>query len=76
MNPFASVAVWGFWPLLVLGWWLDELSPRAIAIFVLLWVLGFAGLAALSLGAFALPYIALVDVALVLAVFKGDVQLR
>ena len=76
MNPFASVAVWGFWVLLVVGWWLDELRLRAMAIFVLLWVLGLAGLSSLSLGAFVLPYIAVLDIALVLVIFKGDVQLR
>ena len=76
MNPFAPVAVWGFWALLVAGWWLDELGPRAIAIFIVLWVVGFAGLPSLSLGAFFLPYVALLDVALALAVFKGDVNLR
>jgi hypothetical protein len=76
MNPFAPVAVWGFWVLLVVGWWVDELRPTAIATFILLWVLGFAGLRSLSLGAFFLPYVALLDVALVLIVFKGDVKLR
>jgi hypothetical protein len=71
MNPFAPVAVWGFWALLAVGWWIDELRLRTIAIFILLWVIGFAGLQALFL-----PYVALLDVALVLMVFKGDVRLR
>lgn len=76
MNPFAPVAVWGFWALLVLGWWIDELRLSAIAIFIVLWILGFVGLRSLSLGAFFLPYVALLDVALVLVVFKSDVKLR
>jgi hypothetical protein len=76
MNPFASVALWGFWPLLLLGWWMDELGLRAIATFVLLWIAGFAGLRSLSLDSFFLPYVALLDIALVLMIFKGDVTLK
>ena len=76
MNLFAPVAVWGFWALLVAGWLVDELRLRAIAFLILLWVLGFVGLRSLSLGAFFLPYVALLDVALVFVVFKSDVSLR
>jgi hypothetical protein len=76
MNPFASVALWGFWGLLVAGWWMDELRLRSIVIFVLLWALGFAGFRALSFGALFLPYVAVLDVALVLIIFEGDVTLR
>jgi hypothetical protein len=76
MNLFAPVAVWGFWALLVVGWWADELRPTGIALFILLWVIGFAGLRSLSLAGFFLPYVALLDVMLVLIVFKGDVKLR
>jgi len=76
MNPFASVALWGFWALLVLGWWMDELRLGAIASFVLLWIAGFAGLRSPSFGAFFLPYVALLDIALVLIIFKGDVTLK
>jgi hypothetical protein len=76
MNPFAPVAVWGFWVGLVVGWVLDELHTKGIAIFILLWAIGFFGLRALSLSVFFVPYVALLDVALVLVVFKGDVKLR
>ena len=76
MNPFAPVAVWGFWVLLVAGWMLDELHAKATAIFVLLWVVGFGGSRSLGLGVFFLPYVALLDIALVLVVFRGDVKLR
>ena len=76
MNPFAPVAVWGFWVLLIVGWMLDELHAKAIAIFILLWAVGFAGLRSQSLGVFFLSYVAPLDIALVLIVFKGDVKLR
>ena len=75
MNIFASVAVWGFWILLLAGWWLDELGAKAIAVFVLLWIAGFVG-SMFVLPTLFLPFVALLDVALVLAVFKGDVHLR
>lgn len=76
MNLFAPVAIWGFWAMLVAGWWVDELHLGAIAFFILLWVLGFVGLRSLSLGGFFLPYVALLDVVLVFVVFKSDVRLR
>ena len=76
MNLFASVALWGFWILLVIGWWLDELSPKTAAIFVVLWIAGLAGATFIALPALFLPYVALLDIALVLAVFKGDVTLK
>ena len=43
MNLFASVALWGFWILLVAGWVLDELEVRGTAVFVLFWLAAFAG---------------------------------
>ena len=76
MNPFASVALWGFWALLVGGWWMDELRLRSILVFVLLWIGGFAGLRSWFFAGFFLPYVALLDVALVFVIFKGDVTLR
>jgi hypothetical protein len=76
MNLFAPVAVWGFWVLLVVGWMLDELHAKATAIFILLWVVGFGGFRSLSLGVLFLTYLALLDIALVLVVFEGDVKLR
>jgi hypothetical protein len=75
MNVFAPIAVCGFWILLGAGWFLGELHLRSIAIFVVLWV---AGLFLLRLvnGALFLPFVALLDIVLVLVVFKGDVRLR
>lgn len=76
VNLFAPVAVWGFWLLLVAGWIVDELHAKATAIFIALWIVGFAGLRSLSLGVYFLSYVAVLDIALVLVVFKGDVKLR
>jgi hypothetical protein len=76
MNVFAPVAVWGFWALLGLGWYLDELQPKGIVIFIALWAGGVFLSPFVLGGTLFLPYIALLDIALVLAVFKGDVTLR
>jgi hypothetical protein len=75
----AGLAAWvahvAFWILLPYGWFLDELSPRAIATFVLLWVAGWFGLPLLvPFGAdIFFSWVALLDIVLVLLIFKGDV---
>ena len=76
MNAFAPVAVWGFWVLLAAGWFLGELHLKGIVVFVTLWIVGVFAAPLLLNGMLFLPYIALLDVALVLVVFKGDVTLR
>ena len=43
MNPFAPVAVWGFWALIATGWMLGELGWRGTALFTLLWLAAFFG---------------------------------
>jgi hypothetical protein len=76
MNPFASVAVWGFWILLALGWWLGELQLRGTALFIALWLAVFLGSGLVFQGLLFLPAVAVLDIALVFTVFKGDVTLR
>lgn len=76
MNVFAPVAIYGFWALLAAGWFLDELSLKAAAIFSLLWLAGFAGATLTAYRVLLAPYAAVLDIALVLIVFKGDVELR
>ena len=72
----AFLAWWGFWILLALGWWRGELALRGIAICLFLWLAGFVGLRYVRDGGFFFPpYVAVLDVALVFAVFKGDVKL-
>jgi hypothetical protein len=76
MNVFAPVAIYGFWVLLAAGWLLDELRWKGTAIFVLLWLAGFAADTLAHAGPLFLPCVAVLDIALVLIVFKGDVRLR
>ena len=75
MNPFASVATWGFWVLLAAGLWLDELSWKSAAIFVVLWIAAL-GVSWYESPMLFLPFVALLDIVLVLMIFKGDVTLR
>jgi hypothetical protein len=64
-----------FWVVLVVGWIFGALGPRLSVLFVGLWLAAFAGV-------LRAPYvpsaslIAILDIALVLIVFKGDVRLR
>jgi hypothetical protein len=63
-----------FWALLAIGWFSDELGVRGILVAVGLWLGGFVGLPHLAYGGplFA-PYVAVLDIGLVFAIFKGDV---
>lgn len=66
-----------FWAVLGIGAVFGELGRGALVTFVLLWVCGVLGLPRVfSSGAFLVtPYIAVLDIALVFIVFKGDVRL-
>lgn len=76
MNLFAPVALWGFWILLGIGWMLGELHVKSTAVFLLLWIAGFFGSPFVLDGMLFTPYVAILDVALVFAIFKGDVRLN
>jgi hypothetical protein len=76
MNVFAPVARWGFWLLLGAGWMLGELRWKGIVASVLLWLVGFAGTSFVVQGVWFTPYVAVLDIGLVLVIFKGDVRLR
>jgi hypothetical protein len=76
MNVFAPVAIYGFWLLLIAGWVLDELRFKGAAVFVLLWAAGSAGFTFAGHRSLFTPYAAVLDIALVLIIFKGDVTLR
>ena len=75
-----AIAGWiahvAFWTLLILGAWSEDLGPRFIAAFLILWLAGMFGLQHVSFGAgLFTPFVALLDVALVFIVFRGDIRL-
>ena len=75
-SPAAAawVAHLAFWVLIVVGW--SEIGVRRVAIFLGLWMAGFVGRSYVPLGAGLFsPYLAVLDIALVFLVFKGDVRL-
>ena len=72
------VAQVAFWVILGIGVASGELRARAGGVvFVLLWAAGVFGLPRLSdtAGLFVTPYVAMLDIVLAFAVFKGDVRL-
>ena len=65
-----------FWTLLIVGAWSEDLGPRTIGVFLVLWLFGMFGLPQVSFGAgLSTPLVAVLDVALVFLVFKGDIRL-
>ena len=66
-----------FWGLMLVGVVSGELGMKGCGVFVLLWLLGLFGLPYLPFGDSLFPsYVALLDVALVFVIFKGDVRLN
>jgi hypothetical protein len=66
-----------FWVLLAYGWFWEEIGWTGTAVFVALWIAGLFGVRLLPYGDGLFPsYVALLDVALVLIIFKGDVSIR
>jgi hypothetical protein len=72
----ALVAHVTFWVLILYGLAVGELPAKAIALFLLFWLAGRFGLPYLSYGAAMFPsFVAVLDIALVFIIFKGDVRL-
>lgn len=70
------VAQAGFWILLAIGVFTVALGWRPVVVFLVLWIGGRAALTATPLGvALFPPYVAMLDIALVLLIFKGDVRI-
>lgn len=73
-SLFAHAA---FWLLLVYGWLSEDLTARGAVIFVIMWFAGPFLLPHVSYGdALFAPLVALLDIALVVAIFKGDLRLH
>jgi hypothetical protein len=74
-----AVAGWigyvAFWILLIYGWAVDELHAPAITVVVVLWVAARFGLPYLHADGFFITCVAILDIALVFIIFKGDVPL-
>ena len=63
-----------FWILLLVG--ASEIGRRGCAVYVALWLIGFAGSLWLTGGLLFVSYVAILDIVLVLHVFQGDVRIR
>ena len=76
----ATVAGWiahiAFWTVLIIGAWSEDLGPKSLGVFVVLWLAGMFGLPHVSFGAgLSTPFVAVLDIVLVFLVFKGDIRL-
>ena len=69
------IALVGFWVLLVYGWAFDELNAWGITIFIAVWCLARFGLPYFGAEGVFITAVALLDIALVFIIFKGDVPL-
>jgi hypothetical protein len=69
------VALIGFWFLLIYGWAFGELHSPGITVFLLLWAFARFGLPLFGAGGFSITFVAILDIALVFIIFKGDVPL-
>jgi hypothetical protein len=73
-SLFAHVA---FWLLLSYGRLSETLTARGAVIFVIVWLAGFLLLPYVPYGdALFSPSVAVLDIALVLTIFKGDLRLH
>ena len=78
----AGIAAWiaqvAFWGLLLYGWALGELNLKRIGIILLLWLAGRVGLPYVPYEpahAMFSSFVAVLDIALVFMIFKGDVRI-
>lgn len=75
VSIFFWVAHLAFWVLLILAL-ARESRLRLAAVFVVLWIGGYVATAWLPFGsAWFMSYVAALDIALVLFVFKGDIRI-
>lgn len=69
------IALSAFWVLLVYGWAFDEIHAGGITLFVGLWFLARFGLPVIDAAGLFITFVAILDIALVFIIFKGDVPL-
>jgi hypothetical protein len=71
------VAHLAFWLLLFCGWLTEDVGARGIVIYAIAWLAGLFLLPYVPYGdALFSPAVAILDIALVLTIFKGDVRLH
>jgi hypothetical protein len=77
-----AIAAWFahalFWALLLYGWTIAALKLKGLAVFLLLWLTGRIGLPRVPydpVAAMFSSFVAMLDIALVFVIFKGDVRL-
>ena len=72
----ALVAHAAFWVLLVYGWCWQEIRGRGLAVFLFLWCVGYVAVDFIPEGVVPFStWVAILDIALVFMIFKGDVPL-
>ena len=72
----ALIAEIVFWGALSIGWFSGELGPRLTVVFVLVWLASYAGSSYVPQGDYLFPsLVALLDIILVLVIFKSDIRL-
>jgi hypothetical protein len=74
----AFIAWWAFWILLLVGWIRGDLGIKGTSVFILLWLGGLVGLPYVPYSpaqSMFSSWVALLDIALVFKIFKGDVRL-
>jgi hypothetical protein len=75
-----GIAAWiahaTFWVLLAYGWFWGELGLKGLGVLILLWLGSLFGLPFVPYGAGLFsPFVAILDIALVFTIFKGDIRL-
>jgi hypothetical protein len=72
----ALIAQIVFWGALLVGWLSGELSPRSTIVFAVLWLAIYAASSYVPQGDYLFPsFVALLDIVLVLVIFKADIRL-
>ena len=74
-GPGALIAHLAFWAMVLIGWGSGALKWQWAAIFLTLWTVGYVGLVQVPYVPF-MTVVAVLDIALIFIVLKGDVRLH